>query len=100
MADKAKVTYHPEYVIDKISPRLFGAFLEPIGSTVNSSMYNPEHPTAEDKAEFFYKEKYFSNQVFSKSGLSTGSTLKYAGKPQLFRQLPTEPQLCLRELLL
>jgi alpha-N-arabinofuranosidase len=49
MADKAKVTYHPAYVIDDISPRLFGAFLEPIGSMVNGSMYNPKHPTADAK---------------------------------------------------
>ena len=49
MADKAKVTYHPAYVIDDISPRLFGVFLEPIGSMVNGSMYNPKHPTADAK---------------------------------------------------
>jgi len=49
MAKKATVTVHPAYKIGDISPRLFGAFLEPIGSMVNGSMYNPKHPTADDK---------------------------------------------------
>ena len=44
---KAKLTLHPSYRIGDISPRLFGAFLEPIGSMVNGSMFNPKHPTAD-----------------------------------------------------
>ena len=44
---KAAVTIHPDYTIGEISPRLFGAFLEPIGSMVNGSMFNPKHPTAD-----------------------------------------------------
>lgn len=44
---KASMTLHPSYRIGSISPRLFGAFLEPIGSMVNGSMYNPKHPTAD-----------------------------------------------------
>jgi len=46
---KAKITIHPDYRIGEISPRLFGAFLEPIGSMVNGSMYNPKHPTADEQ---------------------------------------------------
>ena len=49
MGKKATVTVHPSYSIGDISPRLFGAFLEPIGSMVNGSMYNPKHPMADDK---------------------------------------------------
>ena len=45
---QAKMTIHPSYRIGDISPRLFGAFLEPIGSMVNGSMYNPKHPLADD----------------------------------------------------
>lgn len=45
---KAKVTVHPTYKIGNISPRLFGAFLEPIGKMVNGSMYNPKHPQADE----------------------------------------------------
>lgn len=45
---KATLTLHPSYRIGTISPRLFGAFLEPIGSMVNGSMYNPKHPTADE----------------------------------------------------
>lgn len=46
---KAKLTLHPDYKIGSISPRLFGAFLEPIGSMVNGSMYNPKHPQADEQ---------------------------------------------------
>ena len=46
---KAALTLHPDYRIGEISPRLFGAFLEPIGSMVNGSMYNPKHPTADSQ---------------------------------------------------
>ncbi len=49
MGKKATVTLHPAFKIGDISPRLYGAFLEPIGSMVNGSMYNPKHPTADDK---------------------------------------------------
>jgi len=49
MARKTKVTVHPEFRIGEISPRLYGAFLEPIGTMVNGSMYNPKHPTADEK---------------------------------------------------
>ncbi len=49
MGKRATVTIHPAFKIGDISPRLFGAFLEPIGSMVNGSMYNPKHPTADDK---------------------------------------------------
>ena len=45
---KARLTLHPSFRVGSISPRLFGAFLEPIGSMVNGSMYNPKHPTADD----------------------------------------------------
>ncbi len=45
---KAKITVHPTYRIGTVSPRLFGAFLEPIGKMVNGSMYNPKHPTADE----------------------------------------------------
>ena len=44
---KARLAVHPEYTVGEISPRLFGAFLEPIGSMVNGSMYNPKHPSAD-----------------------------------------------------
>nr|SIP63158.1 Alpha-N-arabinofuranosidase (EC 3.2.1.55) [uncultured bacterium] len=52
----AKMTLHPDYRVGAISPRLFGAFLEPIGSMVNGSMYNPKHPTADEqgmRADFY-----------------------------------------------
>ncbi len=49
MIQTAKITVHPAFKIGDIAPRLFGAFLEPIGSMVNGSMYNPKHPTADEK---------------------------------------------------
>ena len=48
MARKSKITVHPAFKIGDISPRLYGVFLEPIGTFVNGSMYNPKHPTADE----------------------------------------------------
>ncbi len=64
MAKKAKVTLHPSFVIGEISPRLFGAFLEPIGTMVNGTMFNPKHPTADEQG--FRKDVI---EELSKSGL-------------------------------
>ncbi len=47
MAKKAKITVHPSFAIGEISDELFSAFLEPIGTMVNGTMYNPKHPTAD-----------------------------------------------------
>lgn len=47
MANQVKITIHPEFEIGEISPRLFSAFLEPIGTMVNGTMYNPKHKTAD-----------------------------------------------------
>ncbi|MBQ3880412.1 MAG: alpha-L-arabinofuranosidase [Oscillospiraceae bacterium] len=49
MPKKATIIVHPGYEIGEISPRLYSAFLEPIGNMVNGSMYNPKHPTADEK---------------------------------------------------
>lgn len=48
MAKNTKITVHPEFKIGQISPRLFSTFLEPIGTMVNGTMYNPKHPTADE----------------------------------------------------
>lgn len=49
MAQKAKITIHPSFAIGEISPKLYGTFLEPIGTIVNGTMYNPKHPTADEQ---------------------------------------------------
>lgn len=49
MGKEAKITIHPSFKIGDISPRLFSAFLEPIGTMVNGTMYNPKHPTADEQ---------------------------------------------------
>ncbi len=49
MSNKATITIHPKYTIGSISPRLFSAFLEPIGTMVNGTMFNPKHPTADEQ---------------------------------------------------
>ncbi|MDR3120801.1 MAG: alpha-L-arabinofuranosidase [Clostridiales bacterium] len=48
MAKTAKVTLHPDYKIGEVDKRLYGSFLEPIGSWVYGGIYNPRHPTADD----------------------------------------------------
>ena len=42
MEKEAKITVHPSFEIGEISPRLFSTFLEPIGTMVNGTMYNPK----------------------------------------------------------
>ena len=49
MSKKAKVSVNPNFKIGEISKRLYGAFLEPIGTMVNGSMYNPNHLTADEQ---------------------------------------------------
>lgn len=49
MSKNAKITVHPSFKIGEISPRLFSTFLEPIGTMVNGTMYNPKHPTADEQ---------------------------------------------------
>ena len=49
MAKQARITVHPCYETGEISPRLFSTFLEPIGTMVNGTMFNPKHPTADEQ---------------------------------------------------
>ena len=50
MAKNAKITVHPSFEIGEISPRLFGAFLEPSRrQRVHGIMYNPNHPEADEQ---------------------------------------------------
>lgn len=49
MAQNAKITVHPSFKIGEISDRLFSTFLEPIGTMVNGTMFNPKHPTADEQ---------------------------------------------------
>lgn len=49
MAQETKITIHPSFPIGEISPRMFSTFLEPIGTMVNGTMYNPKHPTADEQ---------------------------------------------------
>ena len=48
MGNKVKITVHPNYQVGEIAPRLFSTFLEPIGTIVNGTMFNPKHPTANE----------------------------------------------------
>ncbi len=49
MAKEAKITIHPAYQKGEISGRMFSAFVEPIGTIVNGTMFNPKHPTADEQ---------------------------------------------------
>lgn len=49
MSKDAKITIHPQFKTGDISRRLFSTFLEPIGTMVNGTMYNPKHPTADEE---------------------------------------------------
>lgn len=47
--NNAKITVHPGYRIAPIEKQLYGCFLEPIGNWVYGHVYDPEHPTADEK---------------------------------------------------
>ena len=49
MAKTAKITVHPQFEIGEISKKMYSAFLEPIGTMVNGTMFNPKHPTADEQ---------------------------------------------------
>ena len=45
---KATITIHPNDIIDKIDPRLYGSFIEHLGRAIYGGIYEPGHPTADD----------------------------------------------------
>ena len=48
MRKKAKITLHPSYKIGRLEKRLYGSFLECVGTLLNGSVYNPAHPSADE----------------------------------------------------
>jgi len=49
MINKADVVIDIDYKIDKVDKYIFSAFLEPIGNWVYGGIYNPKHPTSDEK---------------------------------------------------
>lgn len=45
---KATMHIHPDFQIDKIDERIYGAFLEHMGRAVYHGIYEPTHPTADE----------------------------------------------------
>ena len=45
---KATITIHPNDIIDRIDPRLYGSFIEHLGRAIYGGIYEPGHPTADD----------------------------------------------------
>jgi alpha-L-arabinofuranosidase len=43
----ATVTFHPDFVLGTIDPRLFGSFVEHLGRCVYTGIYEPGHSTAD-----------------------------------------------------
>jgi len=46
---KARCILDKDYVIGKVSPRLYGSFIEHIGRAVYNGIYEPDHPMADDE---------------------------------------------------
>ncbi len=42
----ATITFHPDFQIGAIDPRLYGSFVEHLGRAVYGGLYEPGHPTA------------------------------------------------------
>ncbi|OPX42786.1 intracellular exo-alpha-(1-_5)-L-arabinofuranosidase [Ruminiclostridium hungatei] len=47
--DKAKLVLDKDYEISKIDEKVFGSFVEPLGRCVYGGIYEPGHPTADEK---------------------------------------------------
>ncbi|QGH36571.1 alpha-N-arabinofuranosidase [Gracilibacillus salitolerans] len=46
---KAKMVVDKEFQISEIDPRVYGSFIEHLGRAVYGGIYEPDHPTADDK---------------------------------------------------
>lgn len=46
---KAKITVNKSFQISEIDKRLYGSFIEHLGRAIYGGVYEPEHPTADDK---------------------------------------------------
>lgn len=46
---KATITLDPEFHVGPIDPRIYGAFVEHLGRCVYSGIFEPGHPTADDR---------------------------------------------------
>ncbi|GAA1426047.1 alpha-N-arabinofuranosidase [Streptomyces thermospinosisporus] len=43
----ARLTLHPAFTVGRVSPRLFGSFVEHLGRCVYTGIFEPGHPTAD-----------------------------------------------------
>lgn len=46
---RAKLKLDKDFTIGKVDKRIFSIFIEPIGDIVYGSIYNPDHPTADEQ---------------------------------------------------
>ena len=46
---KAKITFRKDNIISKIDDRIYGSFIEHLGRAVYGGIYEPTHPTADDR---------------------------------------------------
>jgi alpha-N-arabinofuranosidase len=46
---KAKLKVNKDFIIAQVDKRIFGTFIEPIGDIVYGSIYNPNHPEADEQ---------------------------------------------------
>ena len=44
----AKLSLHPNFVIDTVDDRIFGGFLEHLGQCIYSGVFQPDHPAADE----------------------------------------------------
>jgi alpha-N-arabinofuranosidase len=46
--EKARIKISKDFIIDKTDDRLFGSFVEHMGSVVHNGIFEPDHPTADN----------------------------------------------------
>jgi alpha-N-arabinofuranosidase len=49
MGNKAKAAVNKRFITGKVSDLMFGQYFEPIGRCTHEGMYEPDHPTADEK---------------------------------------------------
>jgi alpha-N-arabinofuranosidase len=49
MAAKARLVVNKDFIIGNVSDLMFGQYFEPLGRCTHEGMYEPEHPTSDEK---------------------------------------------------
>ena len=96
---QAKVLLDRNFTIGRVDPRLFGAFVEHLGRGVYGGLYEPGHPTADERGfrrDVLDLVKELGVTIVRYPGGNFVSTLQLAGRRRSRRSEAEAAKLCLR----